>query len=198
METKFNYIRETRPTQEMCKVLTDSFLQNPMFGQDIFKGSYHRLYALMRLCLLYYFRFGMVYYLRDSNNQVAALSLWNAPGTKPLDIGALLTHGFIIATIRSISTIGITRLKRTLYASAINEKHHVKTPHYYMFMLASAQKGAGRILLNNCRETFKGHALYWESSAPKDNHAYYKSFGATMIGEEYIFGLSNAYFIWEQ
>lgn len=66
-----------------------------------------------------------------------------------------------------------------------------------MFMLASVKKGCGRLLMNMCHETFKGHALYWESSVPENDHSYYKSFGAKMIGEETIYGMSNAYFVWK-
>lgn len=62
MEAGFDYIRETQMTEEMKEVLTDSFLRNPMFGENIFKGNRRRLSSLMRLCLLYYFRFGIVYY----------------------------------------------------------------------------------------------------------------------------------------
>ncbi len=183
-------------TPEMNDVITNSFLHNPMFGINIFKSDRRRLSALMKLCLLYYFRFGIVYSLRDNNNKIVALSLWNAPGTKFMDIWALLTRGFFLTTIHNLFIIGPKILIRALYADEINIKHHIREPHYYLFMLASIEHRCGRILLNKCRETFRGNALYWESSVPKNNHAYYKSFGAEMIGEEIIYGMSNAYFIW--
>jgi hypothetical protein len=54
MEIEFKYTKETKMTQEMNDVLTDSFLHNPMFGENIFKCDRRRLHALMKLCLLYY------------------------------------------------------------------------------------------------------------------------------------------------
>lgn len=200
MEGEYRFIREGEVTpqmfNDMSELLAESFLHNPMFGEYIFKGDRRKMLALMRLCLMYYIRYGIVYSLRDKNGKAAALSLWNAPGTKVLDISTLLFHGFFFATVRSLMIIGPGVLKKVLYATEINEKHHIKEPHYYLFMLSSVKKGAGRILLDRCHEEFKGNLLYWESSVPKDNHSYYKSFGAEMIGEEVIYGLSNAFFIW--
>lgn len=57
MENELNYSREMQMTPEMNDVITDSFLHNPMFGINIFKSDRRRLSALMKLCLLYSFRY---------------------------------------------------------------------------------------------------------------------------------------------
>ncbi|MEG2277726.1 MAG: hypothetical protein RSC80_07850 [Odoribacter sp.] len=195
MKTEFNCTRETLLTQEMNDLLTDTFLRNPIFGDNIFGGDRGKMSLMMHLCLLYYSRYGIIYSLRDCNNRIVALSLWDEPGATPLDFGALLTHGFFFVTIKNTLGIGLKRMKKLLNIMNINEQHHIKEPHYYMFMLGSIKKGCGRILFNDCLERFKGHTLFWDSSVAKDNHAYYKSFGAEMIGEEIIDGYSNAYFV---
>lgn len=195
MSREFKYTLERKITLEMNDVLTSTFLQNPMFGEYIFERDRRGLSSLMHLCLLYYSRYGIIYSLRDSDDKIVALSLWNEPGGVPLDIIKLMTHGFFFATAKCGLTIGYNKIQKLLNVIKVNEKHHIKEPHYYMFIIASIRKGCGRMLFNNCLDQFKGHTLFWESSVSKDNHAYYKSFGAEMIGEEIIHEYSNAFFI---
>lgn len=194
MSQEFKFTLERKITPQMNDVLTSTFLQNPMFGEYIFEGDRRGLSSMMHLCLLYYSRYGIIYSLRDSDDKIVALSLWNEPGGTP-DIIKLMTHGFFFATVKFGLTTGYKNLQKFLNVLEVNGKHHIKEPHYYMSILSSIRKGCGRILFNNCLEQFKGHTLFWESSVSKDNHVYYKSFGAEMIGEEIIHGYSTAFFV---
>lgn len=180
---------------EIADILTDAFLNNPVIGGYFFDYNRKKVAVFMQVCTEYYARFGSVYTCVNSENRLVAVSLWTEPGSRPIGLWNVLKGGMLFSFLKVLSQVGLKSLYHILQYQRLADLHHPQEPHCYLFMLASIEKGAGRTLLQHNMEEYKGETLYWESSVGKDNHAYYKSFGAEMFHEERWNGTSTGFFM---
>lgn len=182
-------------TNDIYKVFTEAFLKNPMIGDYFFNKDRKKIFEFIKTTIKFYIKLGHVFVCKNESGDIVAAAALGLPGTKPLSVKSVIKNGFLPDFIKFFFTVGIKDAKKVLSTGDILEKNHFKDPHFYLYMLASVEKGAGRVLFNKVIDSYSENTIFFESSVTKNDHEYYKSFGAKPIGEIFIGGVSNMLFV---
>lgn len=182
---------------EIFDLMTNAFMKNPMIGDYLFQGNWEHVHDFIELTVEYYIRCGEIIVCKNNESgKLAAVAAFGTPGLSPLSPTTIIKSGLLLKFIALVFKVGFPTVKRVLdYADTLAEGH-LAEPHYYLYMLSSVERGAGRLVLNEAIERYtKDHIIFFESTVTKDDHAYYKSFGARPLGEVHIDGISNMFFV---
>ncbi|WNY25375.1 hypothetical protein [Methanolapillus millepedarum] len=184
---------------EIFQVMTQSFMKNPLIGGYFFRQNEKKVYAFIKTTVEYYMRLGDIIVCKNEDGKIVAVCVLGMPDTEPLSLGSVIKNGMLLDFIGLIFKVGPSDMKRTLKAAHILEINHIHEPHCYIYMISSVEKGAGRALLNQVIDTYtQNNVIYFESTVAKNNHEYYKSFGAKPVGETTVGGVSHMFFIFEK
>ncbi|MDV0446295.1 hypothetical protein MsAg5_01250 [Methanosarcinaceae archaeon Ag5] len=192
-----NFTVETK--NEIFQVMTESFMKNPLVGDYFFRQNEKKVYAFIQTTIEYYMRLGDIIVCKNESGKIVAVCALGMPDIEPVSLGSVIKNGMLLDFIGLIFKVGPSDVQRTLKAADILDANHIHEPHCYLYMLSSVEKGAGRALLTQVIDTYtQDNMIYFESTVTKNDHAYYKSFGAKSIGETTIGGISNMFFVFEK
>lgn len=122
------------------------------------------------------------------DGQIAGASLACAPGQYPHRLSAFAWHAW------GCSRSGWRGIVNFVRADAFITKHHIREPHYYLFVLgvdpAYQHRGIGRALLASlsARADAEGLPSYLETDKPS-SVALYRSVGFEVLSEDDVAGV---------
>ncbi len=157
-------------------------MKSEMIGGYVFRHNAAHLLLFMNICVMYYNRVADLFVCRDEGGRIVSVALWTTPEQDFIGIPALLKHGFAIDLLKAVLKVGPLTVKRIIDLLSVDKSSCPKEPACYLFLIGSIARGAGREVMTYCIDYYRGNLLYWESAVPKDDHAYYKSFGAKPCG----------------
>jgi hypothetical protein len=158
---------------KLTNLATQAFIDDPVFC-FIFKNS-KELYRFLYVCIKYYLRSGLLQVAYDVEGKACGMALWNEPGGKLITVTNVISSGMLGAYLKLLVTISPMSVHRMLKMSDLTQEGHLKESHWYLFLLASFQNGAGSAIVGNMTAHYADQIFYLENSKPvKNAHFYHK------------------------
>lgn len=178
----------------LADILSDSFWRTPLFREYLFRGRKPLARTFIEALLIYTQKTGRTFVAVDGDKGIVACSLWSLPDSPELDMKTYLATG-MWPKMLSIALRSPAAMARIAELFRFLEIYAPEFPCNTLEFLASAEKGAGAVLVQGSIPYFTGYPLYVESIVFKNDHAFYRQFGfepferADFHGTDYAFAL---------
>lgn len=173
--------------RDAYKVLTDSFLNDPLF-KSIFENA-REINAYARMSIEYYNKIGKIHTAYDEDGRLVGLALWNPPYSPVLSSKNLMKHGLLNEYLRFINIVYVQSVYKLMREYLKTEREHYNGEHYYLFMIGSVMHGAGSALMKFALDQFNDCPVYLENSNVSANRKFYEKLGFRVVGKINVFGI---------
>ncbi|MDD3164434.1 MAG: hypothetical protein PHS97_01090 [Oscillospiraceae bacterium] len=161
--------------EPLLSLLSTAFADDPLFG-FLFHDSME-LRRFLCVCLHYYLKMGRCYTASDETGKVCGAALWNEPGGRLITPYNVIKSGMLGAYLGLLLTLSPRSTYKMLKMSNLTQAHHIAERHWYLFLLASIQPGAGSALVEGMTAQLGESVVYLENSKPEKNAHFYHKLG---------------------